>query len=212
MPTRPRRITQTLQLPLPLVLLHLVKLQAVELLHSEIHRALLAENLHLNDARFDRLAQVADTLQQRIGLADLVRSLLKTALRCVDSAIAVRHVLADVALVVEVEAPFSFLRIGGALIFFAEVREMLFRAGSEVLLGVCEEVVWTAAAEVGAADFGVGDGKCGLFLCAGPSHELVAHQLLEQLALFGRHVEGVCWSVSVLSQLPGAKKSRSKRS
>lgn len=163
----------------------------MELLHSEIHSALLAQNFHLYDASLDRLGQVADTLQQRIRLADLVGRLLETALRSVDSAIAIRHVLADVALVVELEAPFPFLRIGGALIFFAEVREVLFGARAEVLLGVGEEVVWTAAAEVGAADFWVGDGENGLLLCAGAGHELVTHQLLEQLALFGRHGEGV---------------------
>ena len=36
---------------------------------------------------------------------------------------------------------------------------MDFWAGSQVLLGVCEEVVWTGAGEEGSADFGVGDGE-----------------------------------------------------
>ena len=35
---------------------------------------------------------------------------------------------------------------------------MRFRAGAEVLFRVCEEVVGAAAAEIGAADFGVGEG------------------------------------------------------
>lgn len=55
------------------------------------------------------------------------------------------------------------------------------------MLSVGEEVVWAAAAEVRAADLGVGDGEGRLFLSAGRNHELVAHQLLQQLALFRRH-------------------------
>lgn len=38
---------------------------------------------------------------------------------------------------------------------------MDFGTGSEILFGVCEEVVGTGAGEVGTAYFGVGDGELG---------------------------------------------------
>lgn len=38
---------------------------------------------------------------------------------------------------------------------------MDFWTGTEVLLRVGEEVVWTSACEEGAADFWVGDGELG---------------------------------------------------
>ena len=68
---------------------------------------------------------------------------------------------------------------------------MGFAAWSNVLFCVGEEVVRACAAEVGAADFGVGDGEGGLFGHSGGLHHGVAHELLEQLSLFGRHGEAV---------------------
>ena len=58
------------------------------------------------------------------------------------------------------------------------------------MLGVGEEVVWALAAEVGFADFGVGEAECGLARGAWAGHQLVAHQLFEEFALFGCHFEG----------------------
>ena len=50
---------------------------------------------------------------------------------------------------------------------------MDFWAGSQVLLGVCEEVVWTGAGEEGPADFGVGDGELSGARGGAGSHELL---------------------------------------
>ena len=83
---------------------------------------------------------------------------------------------------------------------------MEFRTRAEVLLGVCEEVVRAGADEVGAADLGRAEVQVGGFGVRVWAHKLVcdllaggleraaemglhtAHELLEQLALFSRHL------------------------
>lgn len=50
---------------------------------------------------------------------------------------------------------------------------MNFRTGSEVLLGVCEEVVRASAGQVRPADFGVSDGELGGARGGRGAHELL---------------------------------------
>ena len=65
---------------------------------------------------------------------------------------------------------------------------MRFGTGANVLFCVGEEVVWAGAAEVGAADLRGVEGERGCFGGGGGgAQEGVAHQLLEELALFGCH-------------------------
>ena len=71
---------------------------------------------------------------------------------------------------------------------------MGFVTGADVLLGVGEEVVRAGAGEVGPADLGGCEGEVGCFGRGSATHEVVAHELLEQLALFGCH--GGWWTKS----------------
>jgi len=108
-------------------------------------------------------------------LANLIGSLFQSALCRLDSPIAFVDVFAHIALPVEVEAPFATLGVCGGVVFVFEVGLVGFGAGAEVLFGVGEEVVRAAAAEVGAADFGVGDGEGRGAGGVGAGEELVAH-------------------------------------
>ena len=83
---------------------------------------------------------------------------------------------------------------------------MEFRTRAQVLLGICEEVMWAGADEIGAADLRGGEGQIRGFGVGVWAHKLVwellagwlegrfrrglhtAHELLEQLPLFGCHI------------------------
>ena len=160
------------------------------LLHSQIHTPLLGQHLHLQHPRLQRPAEIVDRFEQSVRLPDLLLRLLQSPLGDVDAVVAVADVFGNVAFVVEVEAQLVFAGVGQGLVFLAQVGLVGFGAGAEVLLGVGEEVVGAGAAEVGAADFGVGDGERGLFGGAGQGEELVAHELFEEFALFCRHDGG----------------------
>lgn len=100
---------------------------------------------------------VDDWTYQFIGLLDLVWGLFQSALGGVNSPVTVVDVLLHVAHVVKIKAPFGLLRRRCRLILRFQSFAMCFGAGTEVLLGVGEEVVRAGANEVGPADFGVCD-------------------------------------------------------
>lgn len=189
MPARSTRIAQRLQLPLPLLLLHLGQLQLVEFLHGKVDRAFLAHDLDLYDAGFDGTAQVGDLLEQGVRLPDLVGRLLQSPLRLVNPPIAVADIASNVTQIIPLEAPFTLLLLGCGGVFLLEVWLVGFGTCAQVLFGVGEEVVGTGAAQVRAADFGIGQGQLGRFVGGrGVSgEELVAHELLEQSSLLGGH-------------------------
>lgn len=185
---RSRGVRQTLKLSLPLLLLNLLQLQVVKLLHGHIDSALLGQDFDFDDACLDGTCQVSNLFQQGVRLANLIGCLLQSPLRGLDPPVAVVHIGADIVLIVPFESPVALLVVGGGEIFFAKIWLVGSGARAEILLGVGEEVVGAAAAEIGTADLGVGDGEGGLFVHAGRGHHGVAHELLEQLALFGGHV------------------------
>ena len=111
-------------------------------------------------------------------------------MRLVDAAIALVNVFLHVPHVVVFEAVGLLRRRGEGVVFQFEVFRVGFRTGAQVLFGVCEEVVWTGSHQVGTADGRRGEGQVGGFAGRAHAHELVAHELLEQLALFGGHFGG----------------------
>lgn len=139
------------------------------------HEARAAEDFDLEQAGLDGGSEVGDLLEQGVGLADFVRGLLEAALGGVDAPVAVVDVLLEVAQVVELEGVFGWR----GEVFLFERLGMHFWAGSEVLLGVCEEVVRAGADEVGAAEFGVGDGELGRACGGRGAHELLCDVLVE---------------------------------
>lgn len=81
-----------------------------------------------------------------------------------------------------------FFRRGEAVPFEFEVFRVRLGTWANVLFGIREEVVWAGAAEVGAADLRGVEGERGGFGGGGRgTQEGVAHQLLEELALFSCH-------------------------
>lgn len=116
-PARPAGITERLELPLLVSLLLHRSSDPEELLVGPADLALLPQDLDLHQAALHALTQVADCLEQRIRLADLVGSLLQSALRDVNPAVALVDVLLQVTHVVILEAPFLLLRERRGLVF-----------------------------------------------------------------------------------------------
>ncbi len=168
---------------------HLGRAHLEELARRQADTSRLAEHLYLQQPRIDRLAQVTDGLQQRIRPPDLVRRLLQSSLRAVDASVAIVNVLLHVAHVVVIEAMFLFLRSWQSVVFDLEVLRVEFGARTQILFGVCEQVVGACAGEVGAADLRRCQGQIGSFACYG-TRELVAHELFEEFALFVGHDDG----------------------
>ena len=102
-------VRESLQISFQLLLLNFLMLQIMKLLHSQVDRALLRHNLYFHNTRLDRPSQVANLLKHGCSLSDLVGSLLQPSLRGLDPSIALSYIRANIALVVEVEAPFSLL-------------------------------------------------------------------------------------------------------
>lgn len=175
MSRRSRSIRQSLEFAIPLIPLNLRNPDPMELLHSKIHRAFLSHDLNLLQPNLNRPPKIRDRLEQLIRLPNLLGRLLQPPLRLINPPIAVPHEPANIPPVVEFERPLALLHLVRCLVLFAEIRLVGFWAGTEVLLCVGEEIVRAAAAEVGAADFGVGDGEGGLFGGAGYRHHAVAH-------------------------------------
>lgn len=144
-------------------------------LNREINRADFTQRFYFRNPRLDRLPQSRDLREKSIMLPNLIRRLLQPPLRALNSPITFRDIFPHIPLPIEIESPFFALGVCGGVIFVFEVRLVGFGAGAQVLFGVGEEVVRAAAAEVGAADFGVGDcegwGAGGVGAC----EELVAH-------------------------------------
>lgn len=190
---RARGVRESLELTFLVLLLNLQQPDAMELLHCHVHCSYFSHDLHLGQGCFDALGELVDSFEKRIGLADLVGCFFEASLCLIDSAVAFGDEFADVAPVVELEAPVALLRLGGCLVFFAQVRLVCLRARSQVLLGVGEEVVRAGADQVGAAHLGVGDRERWLFGGgAWHAHEVVPHELLQQLSLLGGHGVRVC--------------------
>ena len=91
---------------------------------------------------------------QIIGLPDLIRGLLQSALRCVDPPVTVIDVFLHVSHVVKVESPFSLVGCRSCLILGLQSFAMYFWAGSEVLFRVGEEIVRAGSCQVRSADIG----------------------------------------------------------
>ena len=160
------------------------------LLHSQIDRPLRTQNLHFNNPRFKRAAEITNSLQQRIRLPNLLRRLLQPSLRNINLPITLPHMLPNIRLIIKLKPQLPLLLFRQRLVLFPQVGQVGFGAGAEVLFCVGEEVVGAGAGEVGAADFGVGEGE-GLFSRgAGHGHEVVAHELFEEFALFCCHFWG----------------------
>lgn len=98
---------------------------------------------------------------QSIGLPDLVRCLLETPLRRIDSAIALVNVLLQVAHVVVLEAVLVLFPLRQPLVLRLEALGVHLGTLADILLGVCEEIVRTRADDVGSADFGVVERELG---------------------------------------------------
>lgn len=176
------------QIPLGFLLLKTRGLERVELRHALRDGARGADDFDFQQAGFERAGGVREGLEQVCSLLELFGGLFEAPAGDVDAAVAVGDVAGDVALVVEFEAPFAFAVFGRGGVFFFEGGVVGFGAGAQVLLGVREEVVGAAAAEVGAADFGVGESQGRGFGRVGVGgEELVAHELFEEAALFGGH-------------------------
>lgn len=106
-------------------------------------------------------------------MSDFVRGLLQTALRRLDPSVTVVDVLLHVAHVVEVEPPFRFLGRWRGLVLCLQSFTVHFRARSEVLLRVGEEVVRAGPSEVRAADFGIRDRELGIATLGAGTEELI---------------------------------------
>jgi len=184
----PRRIGQGLELRLVLGLCEQGGADPHVLLEGARDQARRAQDLDLEQARLDARGEVADLLQQRVGLADLVGRLLEAALRRVDASVALVDVLLQVAQVVELEGVRR--RVGLVLVF--QRLAVDFGAGPEVLLRVREEVVRAGAHEVGAAELGVCDGELGGARGGGSAHELLWGMLVQ------------CGSLEVMDDVGGS--------
>ena len=109
MPTRSLCVRERFQISFQLFLLNFLMLQIVELLHCQIDAPLLRHDLYFHNTRLDRPSQVANLLKHGCSLSDLVGSLLQPSLRGLDPSIAFSYIRANIALVVEIETPFSLL-------------------------------------------------------------------------------------------------------
>jgi len=186
-PTWPRRIRQSLKLPLRSLLLMLGRPHLVKLRARRRHRAGLPQNRHLQQPGIDRFAEVRNLLQQAVRLPYLIRCLLQSPLGTVDPSIALVDVFLHVAHVVILECPFRLVGLRGRVVFKFQVFRMDFGAWAKILFGVCEEVVGTGADEIGAADLWVLDGKLSIARGGASSHVLITHELLKQLSLLCCH-------------------------
>lgn len=142
--------------------------------------AFFAEDRDFEEAGVDGAGEVGDLFQlcelassshrcvaseiegthQGVGLSNLIRRLLQPPLRRIDPPITLINVLLHIPHVVILKPMLALIR--GTFIFRLQRLAVDFGTRTQVLLGVCEEVVWTGACEEGAADFGVGDGELGV--------------------------------------------------
>ena len=118
MPAGPRGIAESLKVTLGLLAPLLGHAHLVELSAGEPDSPRLAEDRNLQQTCVDSAREVGDGLEQRIGLSDLVRGLLKAALGSVDASVALVDVFLHIAHVVVVEAVFAALLRGGEAIVF----------------------------------------------------------------------------------------------
>ena len=113
----------------------------------------------------------------------------------VDTAVTVIDVLLHFAVVIELESPFRLIRRGCSIVLGLQALTMDLRTGSEVLLGVGEQVMRATANEVGAADFRIRDGELGIAtLCASPN-ELISYKKTNVSLL--RRLDRVGWSLEI---------------
>jgi hypothetical protein len=91
-------------------------------------------------------------------LPDLLRRLLESSLGRVNLAIATVNVVLHVPHVVKLEAPPALLVGFCILILGLEGLIVHLGAGTQLVLGVGEEVVRAVPDKVGTTDFGVGNG------------------------------------------------------
>lgn len=89
---------------------------------------------------------------QCIGLPDFLRRLLQSSLRGVNLPIATVNVVLHVPHIVEFESPAALLARVGFLVLGLERFVVHFWAGTQLILGVCEQVVGAVADQIGPAD------------------------------------------------------------
>ena len=110
---------------------------------------------------------------QVVCLSDLVRSLFQSSLSGINTSVTVVNILLHIAHVVVIETPFGLLRCRGSLILRLQSFTVHFRALTQILLGIGEEVVRTGADEIRATDFRVGDLELRIARGRAGTYELV---------------------------------------
>ena len=186
--TRPRRVSQDLQLPALLLLLPPPPLDPPQTLQRRLNHSTLPQHLHLLQPRHDRPVQLAHPLQQGICLQDLIRGFIQPALRGLDAAVTVVDELLQVAKVLMLELRFVGICVwiggicgaagGRAVVVGFERLGVDFGTWAKVEFSVGEEVVRAGTHDEGFADTGVRNGQVG-----GGRGVCVAHKLLEELTL-----------------------------
>lgn len=127
------------------------------------------------DRKSDRLKNGGRTgTYQVVGLADLIRRLLQSALCSVDSPVTIINVLLHIAHVVEFKAPFSLVRGRCTVVLRFQALAVHFGTRSEVLLRIGKEVVRAGPDEVGTTDFWIRDRELGIATLGTSTNELVS--------------------------------------
>ena len=102
---------------------------------------------------FLRIATLARNAQyQIVGLPDFIGRLLQPSLRSINPSIALVDVLLHVPHIIPLKPQFSFLRRIFSIVFRLERLAMDLWTLTQVLLRICEEVVWTCSDEVRSTD------------------------------------------------------------
>ena len=111
---------------------------------------------------------------QIVGLSNLIGGLFQPALGIIDTAVTVIDLLLHVAHVIELESPFRLVRRTCSIVLRLQPLAVNLRAGSEILLGIGEQIMRACSRNVGAANFGVCDRQLGIATLCASSNELIS--------------------------------------
>ena len=106
-----------------------------------------------------------------VSLPDLIGCLLQSPLRDVYPPVTIINVLLHIAHVVIFKPELAL--VGRAVVLGFQRLAVNFRARSQVLLGVCKEIVRACTDEEGTAYFGIVDGQLGMSRGGTSTHELL---------------------------------------